>query len=693
MDSLSNNVVSKRAMLLATGTRFSPQVQKVKETAVDRIVTQILYAATEGEGLSFAKIEEVFREASGGYSINSSDLKDALDRIAVSSLELLAVDLGSKKVYKLTDDIKKKMVILQGDAERGFNRVMVDLFSNAPLSTEHFLEPFLYGLSSIFSQLGEEIVRLLKNEFGATGHPAIETALEAIQAEYSDVDLDILKTALIRFFQSDDPDYNEIKWNMAQSYYLTKVLGLDPEGTLLSEEVFERSIFYLDTNILIAALEPVHEMHTSFVALSNVTNQLDINLRVCLLSLDEMQTWLASQRRVFEKVVDQIPEALAPKVADLFYEKYLIQKKDDASDFDIDEFFANFDDPRKSLKENYAVEYEDEEWFDTARDKPDVQKLAKKIKSKSKAHRQKRDETAMHDALLMKWVQEQRKRTKRRTWLVTLDASLSRPTYAKTEDSEAAITLAGVLQWISPIANLTGNQDFTKAFSEMVRSRILPQNRFLKMEDFLVFADMEMTCKNLPPEDVEGCIMYIKAKAPQLNLSKPSDREELYHNVSKFFADPTRKFHKELDRYRDMLGKAKDEVLESKQLAAEEKTELQIALGEHKSEIEQLRGQIDAQKQRDLETNIRGLARKKYHRVVGLFFSLELIVIALASQYAEGQNIFEKIIAFWQFILICVPIVAFVTLFYLEKQELLLLGWPYDKLLGFSEKSNKKDAS
>jgi hypothetical protein len=50
----------------------------------------------------------------------------------------------------------------------------------------------------------------------------------------------------------------------------------------------------------------------------------------------------------------------------------------------------------------------------------------------------------------------------------------------------------------------------------MIKYRLLPQERIFNLEDFLIFHEMHMSCKELPAEDVEECIRYIKVNAPML---------------------------------------------------------------------------------------------------------------------------------------------------------------------------------
>lgn len=80
--------------------------------------------------------------------------------------------------------------------------------------------------------------------------PTINHALHEIRKKYVNLNSYLFDAALFSFFRDSDPDYDAIKWNMAQNYYVAKALGLDPNGRILSEELFGNTIFFLDTNVI-----------------------------------------------------------------------------------------------------------------------------------------------------------------------------------------------------------------------------------------------------------------------------------------------------------------------------------------------------------------------------------------------------------------------------------------------------------
>ncbi len=137
------------------------------------------------------------------------------------------------------------------------------------------------------------------------------------------------------------------------------------------------------------------------------------------------------------------------------------------------------------------------------------------------------------------------------TWLVTLDTVLPSASLngTNTGNKPLAIMLDALLQWVSPLAIQQGNEDeIASVFAEAVKNQLLPQDAFFELRDFVVFAELQMSCKELPVEDVEACIRSLRTTAPTLNPSNPKDLQTLALEVQKFFADPSRKYKQNVMR-------------------------------------------------------------------------------------------------------------------------------------------------
>jgi len=598
-------------------------------------------------------------------------MQRSLERL-VELDRVIASGERDQKRYRLSEQALQELWEIQQSTERRFSRVVDGLFKNAEEGSSAYATPFLECLCAIFSRLGETYVRLIKGEVGIDELlrlPSVLRALREVTTRYPSINQLLFEAAVISFFRDSDPDYDAIKWNMAQNYYVAKALGLDPSGYLLSKEVFGNAVFYLDTNVIIDALEPKARHHRSFEALSRACHQLQIELNACQISLDELRGVVEYQREIIPKVADQIPDDTAPKIRGIFYQLYR-EHLALTGMIDFDAPFASFDHPMENLAEPYGVELIDDPWFTEAENQPETEKLAQAISCQfeAKRGRPKGNDAALHDALLLRWILLEREQTARNTWLVTLDTSLPGfPPQAGEPVRALAITLDALLQWISPIAMYEYPDEVAAIFSEAVKYQLLPQERFFDLRDFLVFAEMEWSCKELPAEDVEECIRYLKTNVPDLDPSDPADREKLAHQIAKFFADPGRKHKQEVQR------------LEAER--AEREDEYKRKLEERDKRIERLERERVEQEQKKRKEALKKSARIRMGFVILLFLLYEAAAVYLAWQYGEGTTLFQKVINSWPFLASGCAIGVGLFWFILGKERIRALSWPFTKLL------------
>lgn len=683
------DIARKRSMLLTARMRFSPQIQPGKETATDKIIEQILFFVTPTEkGLSVEEIQDIFSSESGGYVISSSEVENSCKRL-VTKQRIVSEQKGELKLHRLSEKASRELGEMQHQTEVRFNSVVNRLFKNAKEGASAFTSPFLRFLSIIFSQLGEEYVRVIKGDIKGDeflSFPLVSSAVKEVKKDFDSIDDPLFNSAILSFFRDSDPEYDAIKWNMAQNYYIAKALGLDPSGVLLSKEAFGDAVFYLDTNIMVSALEPKHKHHKGFLAFNKACKQLGISLKVCQISLHELQNWLTYQRELMEKVIDQIPDETASEVSSIFYEIYC-EKKRAGEAVSVDEFFTSFDSPMDDLKGLFEVQLEDDIWFDEAKSNPETIRFAETLRSKYIAMRRrpKSRRAALHDALSLLWLQKLREENGGNIWLITTDTSLPTSPPPNASSGSLAITLDAILQWISTtVVREDAVADFPAMFAEMLKYRLLPQDRIFDLEDFLIFHEMHMSCKELPAEDVENCIRYIKVNAPMLDPSDPADREKLTYEVSKFFADPGRKYKQEIARLEAEKEEVEQEYKNRLSEASKHIEEMQL---EYKKDLEERDGKIEELERRFLEyeektgkESLRSSAQLRVGITIIVFLVLEGLVVLLASQYGEGPNLFQKVSNSWHFLIGGFVITIVLGWFILGKKRLEVLGWPFTKI-------------
>jgi len=659
----SNELARQRSVLLSVRTRFSPEVQPIKEAAIDKIIEQNLLILDSAEGIIS---QEIIKKGSlcfaeGLPTIDIRDVEDALVRLVSSGRAILKVAQERNK-YRLSKKAKQELREVQSSAEKRLSKVVNQLFKATEENPSEYEIPFLECLCHVFSQLGEIQVQLLQGKVGVDElekKQILQNSLREVAGKYTNINNTKLEKGVYNFFRDFDPDYVQIKWNMAQNFYVAKALGLDQSGVILSKSFYEEAEFFLDTNIIIPALESVARHHLSFKVLSEACNKLQIGLNVCQISLDELGRVVQSRKEIITKVSGQIPKETAPKVRGVFFQRYY-EELESKGIVDIDKLFAAFDHAKDELRKDYGVKLVDDAWFIEEETKKETKELIKKIKIEylKKRHRNKNDNAALHDALLIRWIFEEREKYGKKSWLITLDSSLPGCVFINRikNGSPFVVSLDAVLQWIFPVAIYGESEDkVAEIFSDVVTNQLLPQDKIFTMQDFLVFAELEMSCKELPAEDVENCIQHLQRVAPFLDPSKPEHREKLAHNVSRFFVDPSRKFKVELQR------------LET------EKEQLKAGISKLKKETRE-------REKKEKESKLKRSAIWRFVWALALFLGIEVFVLYLANKYGDGANFFQRIEDLWIFSVIVVVIILPILLWFIVgKERLAVLKLPFLK--------------
>jgi hypothetical protein len=480
--------------------------------------------------------------------VSDADVGGALRRLAKMGRVSRPMVDGQRR-HTLTDSAAEDVSQGQDASEQRLSRVVAGLFANADEGHQRYHAPFLTVVSDVAAQLAEADVLMLIGEQDGNSMPeqtTLEDALRKALEQYSDLDEHALRTGVIAFFRDVEPDYDEIKMQLAQNYYVLKALGLDSSGELLSRQAFGGAVFYLDTNVLIDGLAPCGLHHRGFQALASACAKLGCELRVAGITLEQLEAVVSGKRAEIPRIADQVPEGTADKVHDVFYQLYR-NSVDDHGERHADQAFSMFDNAAVALSEEYGVTTEEDAWFrDAEQERAMGPAVSRVVGASARRYMGKKSRpSALHDAKMLGWVEKRRLGENNSSiWFVTLDGFLDgmMPSAPELPPRPLAIHLVPLLQWISPVAGVHDTPEMATSFAEVMRERILPQERFFGANDFRVLADLGYQCRDLPPEDVEECVRYIRTGAASLDLTKAEDRETVSYRLAQFFSDPSRTY-------------------------------------------------------------------------------------------------------------------------------------------------------
>lgn len=708
-----DQLAEKRALLLATRMQFAPETQSLRDAAMERIVEQVLLLADPQTRLSIPQIEAALDEAMGGIgTARIGGVRRALTRLAQAQRVEGQGENLEGRTYQLLPRARGDLETTTRSAQSEFDRIVRELFRTAQGGPSRYGSAFLECLQLLFRHVADTYVRLITGDIREGEifeQTALREALQTVAEHHPELEAAALERALHTFLRESVPAYDTIKWNMTQNQYLLKALGLAEESLLLSREVFNNAVLYLDTNVVIHTLEPRARYHRNMLALSRACRHLNIELRVCQISLDELKGVVAYNRDLIEKVKDQIPEDLESRVGSLFYQAYREAKAQDPNTTGAT-VFANFDSPVSTLDQTNEVALIDDNWFDTKRRDATVVALARQIQTEwQKTHAQgiKRDAAAVHDALLLLWIEEERTGEEKPVWLVTLDTSL--PAFVPDPESgdrrPLAITLDALLQWIWPVAAQTGlDEDMSEVFAEVLKYQLLPRENFLDLRDFEVLADFQLSCKDLPAEDVEECIRFIKAEGANLDLTTPAGREKLAYELARFFATPDRKYKLALQELERALGE-RDEAMKElvdkheteaaklrekmggrvarlERLLESREDELKQSATERDERIAQLEQDLRSRDEASKESALRVSARIRLASCVLMLVLAETGSVLLLLHFASGANGLQRVLAGSFLIAVVFGLWLVVTRLILGRERIQVLTWAIRQKLG-----------
>lgn len=668
---------ARRVMLFDARMRLSTQTQLVKYAALDKLIERVLHLHPEGRNTQ--EISTAARSL-GSPALTLNELRAAIDRLTRTR----RITTDKNKTHHLSPIAATELQHEQTNADKRYGRVINRLFGDITYAT-----PFLEFLCTIFSRLGEGYVRLIQNDPTAEEalRPNITRALARTRKRYPHLDHTRFARAAQRFFGERDPDGDLVKWNLGQNYYVAKALGLDTTGHLLSRELFGGGTFYLDTNVIIPALEPRAPSHDAFITLMNACKQLGISLAVTQASVNELRRVVHAQTTMIKEVGGQIPEETKAKVRGLFYQLH----RDNPST-PLNDLFAHFRDPVPFLKAKYGIELVDDVWFTTAEEDQETITFAEEIRTAYAGRgKQKGKAGARHDATILRWLTRERESNERQ-WIITLDQRLPS---IRTGPTNLALTLDAILQWVTPILTVDHEEHLAQLFADAVQYRILPPENIFDLKDFLVFAQLECECNELPAEDVEECISHIKRYASNLDPTNPIDRETIAREISRYFAGPGLQYKVELEQLRSESTRlAETAMLE---INARDK---RIALLE--TDVQQLRDGFDKELLRiNHQHRIAATAHEKTtnklireagdkllrasavtRRNVGMTITGALVTagIFLGATYGSGDNTLQKIVNMWLLPTTGFAIGTLITYLMLGRERLAMLDDRWKRL-------------
>lgn len=624
----------QRKALDAVLVRFTPHLQPLTESAFDHIVQNLLFEADNpGQQMVERTLQRRYSNLSGGLSIPPSQLASSLQRL-VERGKVREQRSGKRTLYSHTPEGHREVAAAFAELDGKLDRAASRLFGIDKKAA--YKKAFRECLSAI------EIATL-------------------VSQEHDFVDFGALRDGLQRFFSEQHPDSHFLQWQMAQSFYVTKLVGLDASAATLTRTLSERGVFYIDTNVILDAFDPNRPYHRAVKALMKISEPLDIDWVVTQITLGEVQTQIERYAQDILDAQGQIPPELQDKVIARL-PRSLRTKVLNGGTLSVDDLFGTVGPRGDLLRERLRLSLDDNAWLRENEDTKEILSFARDLQMKySRQGRRKNFDAARHDALMLQWVRRARVDSERSVWFLTGDHSLPGPYQRHGCDRSLAVTLDAVMHWLAPLGDPdTGEGEFAPAFAAILQSRLMPPQLIFEEGDFRIFHELHMKASQLPANDVRMILGVVKERG----LSWPDDGNQMAYETYKYLSDPGSEHVRRLESLRLELEQVHEDNDKEQQRNREQVQKL---------EFENRAIQVELERQRTETLKSQGLALA-LAIWLGMAF-IGIVSILLAVEYANGLTIFERVMALGGFsAVIIIPFGTFLTRVTLGTDRLKALG-------------------
>ena len=306
----------KRSVLLGARIRFSPSGASVRSQAIERIMEENLAAAEGTEGLTEQELDNLATIGGKRSVLRSFDVKQGVECLKKSG-RIVEIKYGKNLRYKLSAEVKAEITRAITEAEGRMKTTIRELFGKVSDGEDTYSRAFIRLLCEVFSRLSElyvQIVTRKQRDVDLAEHKLLAVVLENVLESESVPDNETFRYGVNRFFRESSPQFDQIKWNMAQNFYVAKALGIDEAANLLSVDIFKGSAMYCDTNILIAGLSTVSRHYNSFRELAKTCKFIGMDLKATHATIEELKRTIISNASDLQKVFDRIPDQTQKKV-------------------------------------------------------------------------------------------------------------------------------------------------------------------------------------------------------------------------------------------------------------------------------------------------------------------------------------------------------------------------------------------
>jgi predicted nucleic acid-binding protein len=549
----------ERDALAAAAMAFAPATEVPRDRAVMRSALVSLVA--DFPDTTFTKIQAIDSIRKHGELIELRDVYAAeiFEKLVEQKALLLLEE--SPEGYRVSEDVCRSLRQTAAELDTLFGKVVNRLFGDLSKAHYHDIKSSLLRcLAKLMGDYGRQYAYQVAGRTESSFSPRREDLVRICQATVTkQSDASKMADAIASLYSEDDPAFARFSFYLAQNYYFLSLLGLTGGLSYFSQERFRGAEMFVDTNLLFHFLMPGSSHHRSVLELSELALQLKITFHISELTLEEFKAVIAYEQTL-AKVYDEVPEELVSNIKRSgFFHAYRNEKKKNP-ELNTGDFFASLNDPRERLAKEWGINVLDKH-FDSPTDLEFARRAKEEIKQASNFYRRKsKSENALeHDTHLLQLIRSEREDFGTRSaWVLTLDSSLI-PAAKELRDANEppwCMALDGFLQILSPYVRADQQQDFAENFLRVISRNLFTPDDVLEIDDFRMFADMDLSIRRLPAKDIKRVIGKVRdAVGDDIHST---DKKQLAYEVQKAFSDPTLAYRTKHEEDILILQRAKD---------------------------------------------------------------------------------------------------------------------------------------
>lgn len=543
------NTDEQRQILYAALLRHSPEAGSLRERALDRFVLVALLGSSRSEPMTIHQIQEFTVLAPKSPGLRTDVIDETLVRL-VRAGRVDHVEVSAGDSYFLTELGRQHTDEATHSAAQLFRPVLDRMLCDTTgLFSVHDGENVCRTfISECFARFGHQIAKAVAGDFsddesfgGADIEGAFQAAVQSVSL--SEEAVQTLRVRCNRFLHSMEPDDKDLKFRLAQSYYVVQLLELSSKDfNLLADDAFREAVFYLDTNVVLDGLMS-DDSASRFSELVTASSTLGIELRVTRATLDEATHVAMRDIEDIEKVVDTVPEKLLERTKDQFLLAYRDAKAKDP-EMTPAKFMVRFQElPAFFRKLNITFENKN---ANEIVDGKDVSRECQIVNNAAEITRGwgKSDEVSLHDVCHFLLVQEER-RGNPKAWFLTKDRTLSNAAVKLAPDElPFCFPLTAFLQSVSPFLETSAVRNtLVDVFSAVLDGEVgdLTGRSLFDMTELRLISEFHADVLSVPTEQLLPAFDYVKSNLLNGKPYRRDDSTKVALELRKFLTSSARK--------------------------------------------------------------------------------------------------------------------------------------------------------